>query len=371
MESIFTDITYKKLEFDKILNKLQHYSLTSKCNEMLQNLRPSLDKNEIIKSYKILDDFYKYFSKEGFLDIERFYDFEKELLDADKNIVISEISLYRLALSLNIYFILIRKFKSDNFREIYDLFQIKDFESDFYKYVLKFIRPDGYVESRASKKLSDIRSSISSVESKIKSSAETFLKSARSSNYTTEDIITIRDGFDCIPIKANYKNRIDGIVIDSSSSGHTVFVVPQKTLELHNELIILQDKERAEIYIILKGFTETVRDNIDTLRVINTDLISFDLYHAKALYSYKNSYNIPEIIDRKNISIFDGRHPLLGKSAVPLDLKIGEDFNVLVITGPNTGGKTVVLKTVGLFCLMVQSGLGIPASSFITVLYFE
>ena len=162
-------------------------------------------------------------------------------------------------------------------------------------------------------------------------------------------------------VKSSCKNRLEGIVMDSSATGQTVFIAPRRSVELHNELAINRQEENEEIRKILLAFTDEIVSAIENLTIINNELIGFDIYHSIASFCRDNDYNSPVVVSDKHVRIINGRHPLLDKDAIPLNLELGDKFKILVITGPNTGGKTVALKTLGIFTLMIQCGIGIPA----------
>nr|HPO50200.1 Smr/MutS family protein [Spirochaetota bacterium] len=144
-------------------------------------------------------------------------------------------------------------------------------------------------------------------------------------------------------------------------TGQTVYVAPKKALELHNALVAARNEELEEIKKILKFYSDKIAENSYEITTIDRELTDFDILYSKTRYALDYKLNTPKITDKRIIKIVDGRHPLIGDDAVPLNLTMGEDFNILVITGPNTGGKTVVLKTVGLFALMTQCSIPIPA----------
>ena len=363
MESLYTDFDYNKLDFDKILVEISNYALSKIGKEQIINIVPENNLNKISYKFKIIDQLIKYIINENKLPVNIIYNFKDYLLNSKKNIIISEINLYKLSFSVKIYFLIQNKLKNVKYPDLNKIFHVKQLENKFYLEVLKFFDHDGNISSNISIELKRIRQNIENLVNKINKTTQSFFQLAKKSNYISEDIITLRDGFDCIAIKSNFKNKLDGIIIDSSSSGQTVFVIPQKVIELHNELVILKEDEKKEIRKILQKYTLVIKDNFYDLEKIEKDLIDFDIFFSKAKYSLKNELNIPEIISEKKIHILSGKHPLLGKDAVPLDIKIGDNYKIIVITGPNTGGKTVVLKTIGLFVLMIQCGIPIPASS--------
>lgn len=216
------------------------------------------------------------------------------------------------------------------------------------------------VDSNASKELKKIRRHIDNCEGKIKERLDKFLKSAGNKEYIQEFFVSQRNGRYTIPIKAAYKNNVDGSIIETSSKGNTVFVEPNVISKHTSELSILKVEESMEEYKILATITNMIFDRIREIK-INIDVISeYDMIMAKAKYS-KNIGGIqPKTNDYGYTKIVKGKYPLI-KNGVPLDFEIGNEYRSIIITGPNAGGKTIVLKTVGLLTLAIQSGIHIAS----------
>jgi len=222
---------------------------------------------------------------------------------------------------------------------------------------------DNRVDDRASTELARIRKRIALVEARIASKLESILHSPAWQEKLQDQVVSIRGGSYVIPVKREHRRSVEGTVVDTSSSGSTVFIEPEAIRCLKNELNLLRIEEEKEEFRILSrltGIAEGYRREI----MINVQTMAYyDFLFAKAKLSNAMKAVCPEINEDRRIVIVKGRHPLIGDHAVPLDFRIGEDYQALIITGPNTGGKTVVLKTVGLFCLMAQSGLHVPADT--------
>ena len=216
------------------------------------------------------------------------------------------------------------------------------------------------VADEASPGLSHVRRSMKNISSRIHSQMNSLLNSNRS--YLQDGVITMRDGRYCLPVKAEYKNQVAGMVHDQSSTGSTLFIEPMAIVRLNNELRELEIQEQKEIQAVLASLSEQAAPHIDAIRMDMELLGQLDFIFAKAGLSRHYRCSAPVFNDRGYIHIKDGRHPLLDpKTVVPINIWLGKDFDLLVVTGPNTGGKTVSLKTVGLFTLMGQAGLHIPA----------
>ncbi len=216
------------------------------------------------------------------------------------------------------------------------------------------------VDSNASKELKKIRRHIDICEGKIKERLEKFLKNSANREYIQESFISQRNGRYTIPIKAAFKNQVQGTIIETSAKGLTVFIEPNVITKYTTELATLRIEESIEEYRILSTITEMIYERIRDLK-INIEVISeYDMIWAKAKYSREINGIKPKINNHGYIKIIKGKYPLI-KDGVPLDFEIGEDYRSLIITGPNAGGKTVVLKTVGLLTLATQSGFHIGA----------
>ena len=217
------------------------------------------------------------------------------------------------------------------------------------------------VSDTASRELSNIRSSISRCEDRIHSSLNSFLNGSLKL-YLQDNIVTMRDGHYCVPVKAEYKNSVQGIVHDQSSSNATYFIEPAAIVNLNNEIRELQVREAHEIEKILSDLSSEVYEHSGAIANDYEIMVHLDFVFAKGALANEMSANKPQFNNDKIIELRKARHPLIDPfKVVPTDIRLGEDFSQLVITGPNTGGKTVTLKTTGLLTLMGQAGLHIPA----------
>lgn len=216
------------------------------------------------------------------------------------------------------------------------------------------------VDSNASRELKKIRRGIDECENKIKEKLDRFLKNSENKQYIQEFFISKRNGRYTIPIKASYKNYVQGTIIESSSKGTTVFMEPSTFSKYTSELAILKAEESVEEYKILGMLTELINEKIREVKINIEVIAEYDMIWAKAKYSNDIDGIKPELNEHGYIKIVDGKY-LLIKNPVPLNFEIGDDYRTLIITGPNAGGKTVVLKTVGILTLAVQSGFHIPA----------
>jgi len=244
------------------------------------------------------------------------------------------------------------------------------------------INPEGEVVDTASPELARIRKRTKLLQTRVKKVLTTLISKPEAGKLLQESIITVRNGRFVIPVRAEHKGAVPGVVQDRSASGATLFIEPLATVELNNELVELEQREREEVRRILAELTSLIRGYIPELRELSRLLAEFDFILAKARFALTLDAAVPKIVPSGELILKEARHPLLDKRLFPFIIKAGvadkvvksdEDVvpisltltpskNTMVITGPNTGGKTVVLKTVGLLALMAQSGIPIPAS---------
>ncbi|MBQ7848038.1 MAG: endonuclease MutS2, partial [Clostridia bacterium] len=228
------------------------------------------------------------------------------------------------------------------------------------------------VADDASPKLYEIRRAIKNTNAKIRETLQKYVAADARYTFLQDNIVTQRDGRYVIPVKVEHKNEIKGLVHDTSSSGATLFIEPMAVVEANNELRELEGKEKKEIERILYMLSSNVADIGDRLILNYKNTVELAVIFARAELSWKMKATEPIICETGEISIKKARHPLLNQeTVVPTDIRLGKEFDTLVITGPNTGGKTVSLKTLGLFTLMAQTGMHIPAAGESRIRIFE
>lgn len=225
------------------------------------------------------------------------------------------------------------------------------------------ISRDARLTDEASTALRRLRAEVREAESRLQNSLQGLLRHPELSKAYQEPIITQREGRFVIPVKADYKGRFPGLVIDQSASGNTVFMEPHIAVNQGNDLRQKKLAEQRECHRILVELSQLVADHALALIRAADSLARFDAYLALARYSLKIDGGLPEVVEQGDLILRKARHPLLGEECVPLDLQLQDGVRTLVITGPNTGGKTVGLKTTGLLCLMAASGFPVPARS--------
>ncbi len=238
--------------------------------------------------------------------------------------------------------------------------------------IRRCILSEDEIADDASSRLKSIRRSIQGMSGKIHAQMTNMLNNSTTRSYLQDAVVTMRNGRYCLPVRAEYKNQISGMIHDQSSSGSTLFIEPAGIVNLNNELKELHLKEQEEIERIIAELSNQVAADSEALLNDYKLLTTLDFIFAKAALAHEHNGVAPQFNTEGRIHIRRGRHPLLKKnSVVPIDVRLGDDFQLLVVTGPNTGGKTVSLKTVGLLTLMGQAGLHIPAGDRSQLAIFE
>ncbi len=237
--------------------------------------------------------------------------------------------------------------------------------------IRRTVLAEDLIADEASPALADIRRKIRAANNKIKDTLQNFVSGARS-KYLQENLVTMRDGRYVIPVKSEYRNEIKGLLHDTSSSGATVFIEPMGVVEANNELRILAGKEQQEIDRILAELSAFCAEVSNSIRIDYEEMTTLAFYFACASLADAMNAQQPRIAEEQIIDLRRARHPLIDKhQVVPITVSLGGDRDTLIITGPNTGGKTVTLKTLGLFALMAQAGLQLPADEETTVGVFS
>lgn len=364
--------TRNKLEFGRIINKIKHYSYSDlgkeKCDEMdfiadLNFLNTELDKVEQMKEILNLCG---ELPLDGLADIRNSVNkikIEGHFIGPEEFLKILEF----LRISRKV-----RKAVNDISRTEGDKFELiqKITGNLFHDKILEHnieitIDENGEVKDSASATLNKIRKQINIQSERLRKTLAGILKRVSEKEYTQEDIVTQRDGRYVIPVKVENKKNVQGIIHSSSATGATVFIEPTETINLNNELTELHFDEKREIEKILRELAQQLSKHLDEIK-INIDILSeIDFIQAKARYSIE-IISVKPIINSK-LNLINAFHPVLLQThkrseVVPLNLSIGDKYNTLIISGPNAGGKTVVLKTVGLIQLMLQSGILIPVN---------
>lgn len=359
---------FNTLEYNKIIDMLVDLANSPKGKALCRELTPSSNIDEIKSRQKETSDASSRIFKKGRINFHGLNDIKPSLMRLAIGSTLGSGEL------LNISSVLQTALGAKNYgksKEFEDTME-EDSLSHYFDSLepLSFVRKeierciigDNEFSDDASPTLKSIRRSINNTNSKIHEQLNKIMATANNKNFLQDNLITLRNGRYCLPVKQEYRSNIPGMVHDQSSTGSTVFIEPMAVIKLNNEIKELSLKEQEEIEKILAVLSNLVAENADIIEADFDILVSLDFIFAKGLLSKNMKATEPSFNLDRVISIKKGRHPLIDpKDVVPIDIVLGEDFNMLIITGPNTGGKTVSLKTVGLFSLMGQAGLHIPA----------
>ncbi|MDD7542980.1 MAG: endonuclease MutS2 [Peptoniphilaceae bacterium] len=351
------------LEYDKILQQLSHYAESSLGKNKAENLLPFTTFQEAQRAQEETDEAVGLILKFGNPPLFGIYEVKSALKRAELGGVLSMGQLLEISESLRVAGALhqyVDEVEESFFvNEIRALFVQKGLEEE----IANAIFSEDQMADTASHTLFSIRRSRKAKQDQIKTRLNAIMMGASQKGHLRENLITMRDGRYVLPVKAEDRGSVKGIVHDQSGSGATVFIEPMAIVELNNQIRQLELDEREEIQRILAELSMEVSEYADEISG-NQDLLQYlDFTFAKAKYALAIEASRPEFTEDRVIDLHGARHPLLGKSVVPIDIRLGKDFNTLVITGPNTGGKTVTLKTLGLMQAMAQAGLQIPARS--------
>ena len=361
----------EKLEFNKIKNILSSYAETDTGKKMCLNLQPSNNKEKVQKALDETTEAVALIYRKGNLPLESIGDISNYILNLKNQNFLSAKALLELATllktskTLKNYYFEKELNQTDSLTNYFDhLYTNPNIEEKIFSAIID----ENTFDDRASNTLYKIRQQMRNTKKEIKNKLQSLLNS----KYLQEPIVTIRQDRFVVPVKSEYQTELKGFIHDTSSTGSTVFIEPISVFDLNNQLSELKNQESIEIEKILQILSSLFFDITNELEN-NFNLITIlDFIFAKAKYSKELDCNCPKINDDKIIYLKNAKHPLLDQSiAVPITLEIGKTFSSLLITGPNTGGKTVTLKTVGLLITMTQCGMHIPASSESSIYLFD
>jgi DNA mismatch repair protein MutS2 len=356
--------TLKVLEYDKIIDMLGSRAQSSLGKKMCLELMPSSSPYEVRERLSETREAVEVVLKWGSLPLEGIKNIAETLKRAKMGFTLSPGELLGVCDILRSARRLKNFMKEGSKSELYPIiFEIVD-TLVYIKHIQDAIEhaivSEDEIADRASEKLYGIRRSIKDKNSRVREKLQSMLSSY--GKFLQDPLITMRGDRYVIPVKAEHKGSVPGLVHDQSSSGSTLFIEPMAVVELNNDIRELALKEKAEIERILLELSGKVAESVDELQHDNDNIAYLDFLMAKAKFGLDLNGVIPEINDRGVVNIRAGRHPLIdSQKVVPIDIRLGERYSALVITGPNTGGKTVTLKTAGLLSLMGMAGLAIPA----------
>ena len=356
------------LEYNKILDQLTEYAFSADAKSRCQKLRPITDRAQIEQLQQQTSDALSRLFKYGSLSFSGVTDIRDSLKRLEIGGALSAIELLRVCSLLESAkrAKAFARSQDDNDQpddSLTGLFAGIEPLTPLYDEIRRCILSEDEIADDASSTLHSIRRSMRGMNDKIRAQMNSMINNTTTRSYLQDTVITMRDGRYCLPVKAEAKSLVPGMIHDQSSTGSTLFIEPMAVVNLNNEYKELQLREQEEIEVILAGLSNLTASYATQLLADYELLTELDFIFARAAFAQTYNGVAPLFNDDGRIHIRKGRHPLLDpKKVVPIDVRLGEDFRLLIVTGPNTGGKTVSLKTVGLLTLMGQSGLHIPAS---------
>ena len=364
----------KSIELDKILEML---AAECQCEESLARaagLRPSANKEYVHILLKQTEDAYELIARFGGPSFRGINDVNPFLSRATAGGALNMRELLRTAQMLR-GVRLLREWRShcEGIKTSLD----KYFEGLYANHYLEdrifaCILSEDEMADNASPELASIRRKKREASAKIRGNLDHMIHSGAYSKYLQDSVVTFRGGRFVVPVKSEYRSEVPGMVHDTSSTGATLFIEPASVVNLNNDIKVLEGKERDEIERILMELSAETAAFAAHMRTSFKNALELDIIFAKAQLAFKMRASMPLVNDSGEIDIHKARHPLIEKEkVVPIDVKLGKDFTTLVITGPNTGGKTVSIKTVGLFCAMAMCGLMLPCADESKVSVFE
>ena len=356
---------YKKLELDKILELLAEQTWSDVCRERALKLKPQNDIDKVRTELSRTDDAFTLSSRFGTPRFRRIKDISGSIKRAKSGSMLSFRELLDTADVLRETAALASWYSQcegieNSLAEFFDGLQpLKALEER----ITVSIISEEEMSDAASAELSSIRKRITRQGQHIREQLDAMLKNKNTQKYLQENLVTMRDGRYVVPVRSEHKNDVPGLVHDTSATGQTFFIEPMSVVEANNEIRVLKAKEQAEIERITRELSEQIAGSAESISENLRISLILEMYFAKANLGAKMRAITPKICEEPNVVLNAARHPLLDPdTAVPITVEIGEKYGCLIITGPNTGGKTVSIKTVGLLTLMAMCGLMIPAS---------
>lgn len=360
----------EQLEFDKVKQLFAGYLQTEQGQEELRQLSPMTESDRISRSFDEMSDMEQIFIEQHGFGLGSLRDISESMrrLELDADVNVSEIIDIKKILQVSAE---VKHFYNDlenvNLTALNTLFEKIELLPSL-QGSLQAINDGGFIENFASHELDRIRRQINHDESRVRQVLQDILK--KQADHLTETLIASRNGRAVLPVKNSYRNRISGVVHDISASGSTVYIEPRAVVQLNEEITQLRADERHEMALILRELSNMLRPHTNIIRNNAWVLGHLDFVHAKFLFMQENKAVVPQLSTDKTVQLLQARHPLL-TNPVANDLHFLDELTVIVITGPNTGGKTVMLKTLGLAQLMAQSGLPILADKGSKVAVFN
>ncbi len=378
---IYPNNAGEKLGFFDIKELIKTYCLSTMGQQMVDKIQVMTSYEYINKFLRQTYEFKNILQNDTSLPIQNFFDIKSMVEKARiEGTYLSEDEFFKVSLSLGTVFSVIQYFtdREGQYPNLEALFEHLPIEKSIIRKIELIIDPKGKIKHNASSELMTISSGISKAEQEARKKIDQIFKSAQNNGWTADGNLTIRDGRLCIPVLSENKRKIKGFIHDESASGQTVYLEPDEVFHLNNIIRDLEFERRREIIKLLVQLTDELRPYVPLLLSYHGLLTKLDFVRAKALFAINIEAEMPVLIKEAEIELINARHPLLflnlkkeKQTVVPLNIKIDDEERLIVVSGPNAGGKSVCMKTVGLLQIMVQSGLLIPADEHSKVGIFK
>lgn len=369
---IFPNNALEKLGFLDIKQLIKSFCLSPMGEQMVDKIQMLTNFEHINKFLRQTSEFKNILENDSVLPINHFFDIKKLAEKARiEGTYLTDEEFFQVHISLTTVFSVIHYFneREGQYPNLEALFEHLPVEKSIIIKIESIIDPKGKIKPNASRELSDIIHNLAKAEQEARKKIDQIFKSAQNNSWTADGNLTIRDGRVCIPMLAENKRKIKGFVHDESASGQTVYLEPEEVFQLNNQIRDLEFDKRREIIKILVALTDDLRPFVPLLLSYHGLLTKLDFVRAKALFAIEIDANMPVLSHHAEINLINASHPLLllnfrkeKNTVVPLNIRIDEHQRVIVVSGPNAGGKSVCMKTVGLLQIMLQAGLLIPAS---------
>jgi len=370
-----------KLGFTEVKELIKAHCLSEMGQQMVDRIQVMSNYDQIYKFLNQANEFKNILVNDAALPIHHFFDIKSLANKARiEGVFLSEEEFYQVQASLQTVFAVIAYFSEREglYPNLEALFEHLPIEKAILKKIDQVIDAKGKIRPNASRELLEITSGIAKAEQEARKKIDQIFKAASGNGWTADGSLTVRDGRLCIPLLAENKRKLKGFIHDESASGQTVYMEPEEVFTLNNRVRDLEFERRREIVKILTTLTNELRPYTPLLLSYHSLLTKLDFVRAKALFAIDIEAEMPQVVNEAKLKLFNARHPLLflnfkteQKTVVPLNVHIDEGTRIIVVSGPNAGGKSVCMKTVGLLQMMVQAGLLIPAAEASVVGVFK
>ncbi|MGN8069501.1 endonuclease MutS2 [Mucilaginibacter sp. 22184] len=370
-----------KLGFTEVKELIKAHCLSEMGQQMVDKIQVMSNYDLIYKFLNQANEFKNILVNDAALPIHHFFDIKTLANKARiEGVFLSEEEFYQVQTSLQTVFAVIAYFSEREglYPNLEALFEHLPIEKAILKKIDAVIDPKGKIRPNASRELNEITLGIAKAEQEARKKIDQIFKAASGSGWTADGSLTVRDGRLCIPLLAENKRKLKGFIHDESASGQTVYMEPEEVFTLNNRVRDLEFERRREIVKILTALTDELRPYTPLLLSYHGLLTKLDFVRAKALFAIDIEAEMPQVVNEARLKLYNARHPLLflnfkneQKTVVPLNVHIDEGTRIIVVSGPNAGGKSVCMKTVGLLQMMVQAGLLIPAAEASVVGVFK